>query len=776
MSWQYITIWFMHETIAKTILLVEDEIILAMTEKMSLEKYGYTVITAQSGEKAVEIVKNTAGIDLVLMDIDLGSGMDGTQTAAQILSTRDIPVVFLSSHTEPSIVEKTEKITSYGYVVKNSSITVLDASIKMAFKLFDAYQNLKRKSEKDHEHTQLLENIMDNFPGIIFWKDINLNYQGGSMALAAAAGLRSPKDIIGKSDYDLPWSESETENYRKADRSVIETGVARVHILETQNTVNGKTVSLDTTKMPLRDLHNHIVGVLGVSIDISDRIQKEKELRKSEEKFSKIFRESPCPVMIVDTDNGNFVDVAERKKNESALAESTLKMKSIIEGTRQGTWEWNVQTGETTLNDTWAELIGYTLDELTPITINTWEAFAHPDDLKQSGELLRKHFSGESPYYESKSRMKHKDGHWVWILDRGKVLTRTADGKPLLMFGTHTDITEAKQKETTLKESLERFRAFFYENNAMMLLIDPDTGDIKSANKAALDFYGYTAEQFYKMNIRQINTLTADEIKQHMTLALQEKKKYFVFNHRLSNGEVKIVEVNSTPIRIAEKTSLLSIIHDVTEQKSAEKKIGTLVAEKDLVLKEVHHRIKNNMNTIYGLLVLQAGTLTEPAAIAALEDAGNRVKTMQLLYNKLFLSVDFNQMPLAEYLRPLIDELIPIFPLGFQVRTEKSFDEIILHVQKLQPLGIIVNELLTNIMKYAFIGKSEGTIGVSATLKENRITVTITDNGNGMPASVDFDNSTGFGLILVKGLTRQLDGTIRIERGNGTKVVLEFER
>jgi len=597
------------------------------------------------------------------MDIDLGSGMDGTQTAAQILSTRDIPVVFLSSHTEPSVVEKIEKITSYGYVVKNSPITVLDASIKMAFKLFDAYQNLKRKSEKDHEHTQLLENIMDNFPGIIYQRDI--------------------------------------------------------------------------------------VGVLGVSIDISDRIQ---------------------------TDNGNFVDVTERKKNESAMAESVLKMKSIIEGTHQGTWEWNVQTGETTFNDTWAELIGYTLDELAPITINTWEAFAHPDDLKRSGELLRKHFSGESPYCESESRMKHKDGHWVWILDRGKVLTRTADGKPLLMFGTHTDITEAKQTEATLKESLERFRAMFHENNAMMLLIDPETGDIKCANKTALDFYGYTAEELLHMKIQQINTLTAEEIKQHMMLTVQEKKKYFVFNHRLSNGEVRIVEVNSTPIKIAGAKMLFSIVHDITEQKAAEKKIDTLVAEKDLVLKEVHHRIKNNMNTIYGLLVLQARTLTEPAAIAALEDAGNRVKTMQLLYNKLFLSVDFNQMPLAEYLRPLVDELIPIFPLGFPVQTEKFFDEIILHVQKLQPLGIIVNELLTNIMKYAFIGRSEGTIGVSAKLTGNRIAVTVTDDGNGMPESVDFDNSTGFGLVLVKGLTQQLGGTIRIERGNGTRVVLEFER
>ena len=167
----------------KTILLVEDEIIIAMAAKMSLEKYGYNVVTINNGEKAIQVITkdavefvilpeskqtslknfgynvvlvNTAEkaievfqgqseIDLVLMDIDLGEGMDGTQAAEIILKKRDIPILFLSSHTETDIVEKTERITSYGYVVKNSSITVLDASIKMAFKLFDANTKLKNE-------------------------------------------------------------------------------------------------------------------------------------------------------------------------------------------------------------------------------------------------------------------------------------------------------------------------------------------------------------------------------------------------------------------------------------------------------------------------------------------------------------------------------------------------------------------------------------------------------------------------------------------------------
>jgi len=145
----------------KIILLVEDEAIIAITQKAALEYYGYAVIWVNSGEKAVEAIKNTSGIHLILMDIDLGKGIDGTEAAALILKDRDIPVVFCSSHTEQEVVAKTEKITSYGYVVKSSSNTVLDASIKMAFKLFEANMQIKLAKEK-------LEATLDALPDLLF--------------------------------------------------------------------------------------------------------------------------------------------------------------------------------------------------------------------------------------------------------------------------------------------------------------------------------------------------------------------------------------------------------------------------------------------------------------------------------------------------------------------------------------------------------------------------------------------------------------------------------
>ncbi len=147
------------------------------------------------------------------------------------------------------------------------------------------------------------------------------------------------------------------------------------------------------------------------------------------------------------------IDITERKQSEDALRESKERFESIIEASGVGTWDWNVQTGETIFNQRWAEMVGYTLEELSPVSIQTWLDLAHPDDAQQSDLLLEKHFKGELENYEFEGRMKHKNGHWIWILDRGKVLARTADGKPLRMLGTHTDITARKQAEEALRLS-----------------------------------------------------------------------------------------------------------------------------------------------------------------------------------------------------------------------------------------------------------------------------------------------------------------------------------
>lgn len=180
-----------------------------------------------------------------------------------------------------------------------------------------------------------------------------------------------------------------------------------------------------------------------------------------------------------------IADCVEREVNLQVATElyqelksSERRAKAVIEGTRIGTWEWNVQTGETVFNERWANICGYRLDELEPVNIETWLNLAHPEDQLESERLLNAHFSGELPEYDCRCRMKHKNGHWVWVHDRGQVFEWTEKGEPLMMCGTHADITDEMA-------SLDRIQR---QNTALSILnelaLDPETDDNARIEKA----------------------------------------------------------------------------------------------------------------------------------------------------------------------------------------------------------------------------------------------------------------------------------------------------
>ncbi|MDZ5461462.1 putative bifunctional diguanylate cyclase/phosphodiesterase [Azohydromonas lata] len=144
-------------------------------------------------------------------------------------------------------------------------------------------------------------------------------------------------------------------------------------------------------------------------------------------------------------------DIRAQARAAQELQDERRRLAWIIEATAAGTWEWNVQTGQTRFNERWAGILGRTLDELAPISIQTWLDHAHPEDLQRSAALLQRHFDGETETYDCEARMRHRDGHWVWVLVRGRVMTRTADGLPQWMFGTHVDITSLHRLNEELR-------------------------------------------------------------------------------------------------------------------------------------------------------------------------------------------------------------------------------------------------------------------------------------------------------------------------------------
>ncbi len=198
-------------------------------------------------------------------------------------------------------------------------------------------------------------------------------------------------------------------------------------------------------------------------------------------------------------------DVTENRKALEALSKERTKLNNIIIGTRTGTWEWNVQTGATEFNERWAEIIGYSLDELSPVSIETWKKHSHPEDLKRSSELLDKHFSGELDYYECEARMRHKNGDWVWILDRGMVTMWTKDGKPLMMMGTHQDITRRKRAEEELIESNRKLEEMNAAKDKFFSII---AHDLRSPFNSIMGFTELISEQVRERDYANLDHYT----------------------------------------------------------------------------------------------------------------------------------------------------------------------------------------------------------------------------------------------------------------------------
>jgi PAS domain S-box-containing protein len=182
-----------------------------------------------------------------------------------------------------------------------------------------------------------------------------------------------------------------------------------------------------------------------------------------------------------------LLDITLMKQAAASLIIDKRRLATILIGTNAGTWEWNIKTGAAIFNERWAEILGYKLAELSPVSIETWKRFVHPEDFKLSEDLLQKHFSGETEYYVCEARMKHKNGHWVWVSDKGCVNEWSTDGEPLYMSGTHQDITQSKEQKQLLYEA-ERFSRDIVNALPFEICILDETGNIITVNTKWIEF------------------------------------------------------------------------------------------------------------------------------------------------------------------------------------------------------------------------------------------------------------------------------------------------
>ncbi len=378
----------------------------------------------------------------------------------------------------------------------------------------------ERKEAEDTlwKSEEKLRIIASNTPDHIIMQDKDLRY---TFVLNPQLGL-TEEDMIGRTDRDF-LSEYEAERLISAKKQVLETG----HPLEFETSLVSRSGTLEYfsgTFVPSFTANGEVDGLIGY-----------------------------------------FRNITEQKIVQEALAREKRRLENIITGTNTGTWELDLQTGNSVINERWAEILGHTLEELAPTTYETWSNLVHPDDLERARDAESEHFDGRSEFYEAEFRMRHKDGHWVWVLSKGKLIARAADGKPYLMYGTHQDITERKNAEQSIRESSEQFQTLI-STSLDGFFINDASGAILEANPAYCQMLGYQPEELLKLKVSDIDVIeTPEMVAHHIAETIRKGSDRFEARHRCKDGQIIDVEIIST--HVPSRDIFQVFIHNITEQR-----------------------------------------------------------------------------------------------------------------------------------------------------------------------------------------------------------------
>jgi len=770
------------------------------------------------------------------MDIDLGNGMDGTEAAGVILSDRDIPIVFLSNHTEPEIVEKTEQITCYGYISKNSSPTVLSASVKMAFKLFEAKTISQETNRK-------LEATLDALPDLFFevgadgryydvhCPDSSLLYLPAELLLGRRVPDVLPPDVSGivMSAIDEASRKGVAKGYLyrlsvPSGHEWFEISVSRMQTPGDESRfimICRDVTERERADAALQESKRYAESLLNVSAEIIMATDREGAITLFNDNGHRLLGYEPGELIgrnwidtglpadvragirgflatlmrsadetLVPHENDVLCKDGGRKRilwHNTVLRDSGGRVAGVLSSGEdvsaykelEERYRTIVETSPDiiTVTDLQGRILMYSPKALSVFGIEDGSAyigasvtdFIVPEDRARAGDNLGRMMSGESLGVEEYRGLR-ADGSAFDIEINGDFI-RDRERRPVQILFIGRDITKRKRL-------IGMYQMLFDLSPVGIALFDYETGQILESNASLRRMTGYDEAELLGLTIVD---LTAPE---HVGMSTERIRaldrsglaEAYTKEYVRKDGTRLPVSVNSAVFIDSDQRKVVwGLIEDISKRREAEKRVEEALAEKELVLKEVHHRIKNNFSVIQGLLGLQSGTAKDEASVEAFRSTESRVRSMALLYEKLYESADFVEASIAAYLPALAREVTSNFTDIGKVTVEADVEEIMLDAKRLQALGIVCNELVTNSMKHAFRGRERGTIFVRAGRRAGKVVVTIGDDGVGLPDGAPSDSNAGFGMTLVTMLAGQLHAGLRFERGGGTRTILEFD-
>jgi PAS domain S-box-containing protein len=395
-------------------------------------------------------------------------------------------------------------------------------------------------------------------------------------------------------------------------------------------------------------------------------------------------------------------------------------------------------------------------------------------DLKKAQEHFKKALDGTPQKFEQWGRRKN-----------GEVFPEEVVLNPGTYFGEEVviaiarDISKQHEVEDEIQKSREKFEQLFQNAPVSIVMMDKNQ-HIRTVNRAFENTFGYIAEEIEGLNVDKVIVPKGKERQaQKLSKQVFEGDASSISARReTKNGELVDVLIYGVPVYVnGETIAIYGIYVDITERKKAEEKIKKSLKEKEVLLAEIHHRVKNNLAVIAGLLELQQFKADSKEARNILRESQLRINSIALIHEKLYQNENLSEVSIDVYLKELLDIIVSSMATEVtDVSISIDSASIFLTINQAIPCGLILNELITNVYKHAFEGRKTGDINIKLKQEDETFLLCVEDNGRGMPENIDYDNPSTLGLTLIQTLSNQLRGSCNFEnQENGMRFNLEFE-
>ncbi|SHG82234.1 PAS domain S-box-containing protein [Hydrocarboniphaga daqingensis] len=481
-------------------------------------------------------------------------------------------------------------------------------------------------------------------------------------------------------------------------------------------------------------------------------------------------------------------DISRRSSAEQALRESEQRFRTIMANAPIGMALMSIEGRWLEVNQAICDITGYSRDELSQMR---YQDGAHPDELALDLKMLDRLMAGEAPSYQSDRRVVRKNGGYLWVV-LAVSLVRSNQGEPRYFIVQMKNAEERRKAEMALRDALA-LQSSIVSSAPTSIITTDASGLITSINRNAQRLLQYReAECVGQMS--QVALHDQTELLLRSRLLMEEEdievlgdfeavvayasrgrqdQRPWTFIRKDGRGVPVLMSISALRDDVGIITGYLSIATDISVQKRHEVEMRAALTEKETLLREVYHRVKNNLQVVTSLFNLQLRTLPDSPARSALADAAGRVRAMALVHEKLYQSRSLAAIDLGAYLSDLVQRLaVSSGSVQRGIEVVCNSPPMPIGLDTAVPLGLIVNELFSNASKHAFANGRSGRIDITVGVTDGGVRIDVVDDGIGLPDDIGNLASTSLGLKLVRSLSSQLDASFDLQSGSGTRATL----